>query len=447
MPDIETKEVSYLTNIIAGIDVDKELREEFTLRNVEFLESLLMPGLQTTLNFDSVSSIPEEVKNYDEFRGAEVHIEAKRPILDTYNDTEDATKFTNSFISDNLQTSQVIFKMTKRKRKNNAVDGLTLVACDPSMIYNKLTRLTAQYYDEPADLIIRKILAKTTDEIKTNTAQMIDEYTDDGSEPFRSVARISNMALSARGNDPSFLHWMTYKKGDDAKTNTPTHHWESLDELVRKPVEWIFTYSDKVRTDDNYANPKDVMDYEFPTDFDFLSDINNGYNVDGSFNTKASQVDTVNGTAAVKLPPLNSTDSSWNPLKWLWNGFNFGNKVLFNTMQGEGPTIFTTRSSVDPDTDQARENNRTAVRKARLSLLAKDRINLRFRVAFNPNISAGSMVRFLLLNRDEESSKTDKYLYGSGDYLVSSLVHTVKLGGLGYTVMDCVSNSKGLDLR
>jgi hypothetical protein len=60
-------------------------------------------------------------------------------------------------------------------------------------------------------------------------------------------------------------------------------------------------------------------------------------------------------------------------------------------------------------------------------------------VPWNPMLHAGKVVRVKLFNRE----KIGVYNYGSGDYLISSLVHTIKRGGMATTTLDCVSETVG----
>jgi hypothetical protein len=58
-------------------------------------------------------------------------------------------------------------------------------------------------------------------------------------------------------------------------------------------------------------------------------------------------------------------------------------------------------------------------------------------VPWNPNLHAGKIVSF------EWKNKNGGLVYGSGDYLISSLTHKVLLGGFSTTTVDCITNTFG----
>jgi hypothetical protein len=83
--------------------------------------------------------------------------------------------------------------------------------------------------------------------------------------------------------------------------------------------------------------------------------------------------------------------------------------------------------------------NHLLKRQARMNLLEQDKVALRLTVPWNPIYHAGKVITIKLHNKNEPGV----FLYGSGDYLISSMVHTVKRGGFSTTTMDCVSTTTG----
>jgi hypothetical protein len=80
-------------------------------------------------------------------------------------------------------------------------------------------------------------------------------------------------------------------------------------------------------------------------------------------------------------------------------------------------------------------------RQGRMSLIERDKIALRLVVPFNPELNVGKVIKFTLYNKEDPDGKTKNY--GSGDYLIVNMVHTIKYGGHAVTTMDCVSKTVG----
>lgn len=74
-----------------------------------------------------------------------------------------------------------------------------------------------------------------------------------------------------------------------------------------------------------------------------------------------------------------------------------------------------------------------------MGLLEKDKIALRITVPWDPTLHAGKVITFEWKNNLDNQSD----VYGYGDYLISSLMHTVRMGGYSTTTMDCVATTVG----
>ena len=110
-------------------------------------------------------------------------------------------------------------------------------------------------------------------------------------------------------------------------------------------------------------------------------------------------------------------------------------------------TFKTAMSNVN--TEQAQDScpmdvqNHLLKRQARMGLLEQDKIALRLTVPWNASLNAGKVIRFERYSQDYPGTP----LYGSGDYLIHSLTHIVKVGGYSTTVMDCVSTTVGQGIQ
>ena len=76
-----------LTYCQVGYDgVNLETLEELSLKEVVLVESLLTPGLQTIIKYDSAPNTPKIAQNFEEFKGAIATVGITRPILKNHQD-------------------------------------------------------------------------------------------------------------------------------------------------------------------------------------------------------------------------------------------------------------------------------------------------------------------------------------------------------------------------
>jgi hypothetical protein len=159
--------------------------------------------------------------------------------------------------------------------------------------------------------------------------------------------------------------------------------------------------------------------WSFPCDFDYLTDVLNGIDENG---------ESTNSLAAI------------NPL--------FGSMSLFGNQQGSmggcgiGGSNFKVATTNYGSAEQQNSCNvgvekHLLKRQARMSLLERDKIALRLVTPWNHMRHVGEVITFDW--RDTE--RNTNLIYGSGDYLITSLTHTIRLGGLSTTTYDCISQT------
>jgi hypothetical protein len=182
------------------------------------------------------------------------------------------------------------------------------------------------------------------------------------------------------------------------------------------PEPFIFS---ETGSNKGYGNPYSILTYSFPCDFDLLSDLLNGVDVDGS---NISSVTTVN--------PLSATLSL------------FGNQALGCGIGGGVYNLTKTNFGTEKAQDQCtfEVEKYLLKRQARMNLLEQDKIALKLTVPWNPQLNVGKMIDVLF---PRKSGITDDKLYGSGRYLIVNLVHTIKNGGFSTTSMECVAQTAG----
>jgi hypothetical protein len=290
----------------------------------------------------------------------------------------------------------------------------TIHGCDPSLLNDANAMVNQAWKCVTPSSIAAQVLSACAgvSEMDIESSGPARDYVAKNVRPFKVVADQSEVAL-ANGDDPSFVHYMTYQ-------NYGTHHFRSLQSLTSQNPVAKFAFSE-VGSSNGYGNPFTIIDYSFPCDFDLLADILNGVGLKGN--------------------PITSL-ISFNPAL-----FSMG---LFGTQQigcgiGAGDTMvsFTNLGSA---TEQASCNLEVEKylprRQARMSLLEQDKVALRVTVPWNPSLNAGKVITVELYDKSSPGAAT--YTYGSGNYLIASVVHNIKQGGFATTTMDCVSTTVGI---
>lgn len=406
MPDIAdtsqnniSKAESFLTQLKSAIDIDGSELVEINVTEVYLTESLLTPGLHTNVVVQSRRSETPgyELKDLNKFYGKGIVLSLERPII----------KDVSKNVDYKLDVSQLIYRLSKRKRINYDVEIFELNACDPSLIKDSKTYMSKSWLGAPPSQVVSDILKGCikAPKIDIETAMPARDFVAENVHPFQAIFQNSEIALSQGTMDPSFLHYMTYK-------DLGTHHFRSLNSLAKADPVWKFVYSDKGAIDSNYASPNDIMNFEFPCDFDLLSDVLNGYDENGKDITVVS---------------------IWNYLTARFGMFGKPSEC------GNSPYMASTNQETESDQNSSNPNIQKYLikRKPRMSLLDQDKIALKMVVPFSPFLHVGNVIQVEFPNKGPSGDN----LYGSGNYLISSMTHNIKAGGLGITTLECVSNT------
>jgi hypothetical protein len=377
--------------------------EEFadlTPMEISLGESLHTPGLQTSVKFHSyIHNLP--IKNFDDMKGADITIKANKESLSRFG------------IRPDFRTTQTIYRLDKRKLINNNTEEFYIRACDPTLLTNEETRVSKSWKCTTPSTIAAYVLrvcagARTLDIEPSINAR---DYIAENIYPFQVVNQQANFALGT-GLDPSFLHYMTYENGG-------THHFRSLQSMTKRRPIIEYSYSETSSVT-GFGIPTAVMTYNFPCDFDLLSDIMNGIDRNG------------NDINSIIL---------FNPLM---KSFSLLGNQVFGCGIGSGvikQAISNMNSAQQQDMCPDYTSAFLLKRQGRMALIERDKMALRLVVPFNPELNVGKVIRFSLYNKDDPDGKTKNY--GSGDYLIVNMVHTIKYGGHAVTTMDCVSKTVG----
>lgn len=396
--------------IEAYFPVSDNILDDFTVQEITLVESLLTPGIQTAIKCHSYRHVLPN-KNLDEFKNLTANIKIARPILKAY-----------KFNEDTLEVNPRIYRLADRKMINPNNEEFVLYGCDDSLLNNARELVSQNWNSTPPSDVVRQVLSSSARVINMDieSSSPSRDYIAENIHPFDVVKQQAEVAL-ANSNDPSFLHYMTYENGG-------THHFRSLASLSKgiPVVELTHTDTAGAKSEKNdiyggYRNPRMIMTYSFPCDFDLLSDLLNGIDTDGRDLTSMILSNAFLG------------QFSLSGVQTIANGLGQG---IFKL----GQTNFNSADQQDASNSGIEQS--LLKRQARMNLLEPDKVALRLTVPWNPVYHAGKVIRVNLYNKNDRN-KAPIQLYGAGDYLISSMVHTVKRGGFSTTTMDCVSTTVG----
>jgi len=376
---------------------------DFTIEKIILGESLLTPGLQTSIEVSSyVQSLP--VKDIDTFKNSDVSITLTKPILGVYGRPK------------SMEIVQKVYRVENRRRINTNIEQFTIRACDATMLNDAASTVSKSWKCTQPSEIVADILrtcagARTLD---IETADPARDYIAENIHPFQVVSQQCNVSL-ANGNDPSFIHYMTYE-------NLGTHHFRSLYSLTRKSPIQKFTEYETGIVKAGMVDPSHVMSYQFPCDFDLLTDILNGVGPDGKDINSLIVFNPVN-----KMFSLTGDQTV---------GCGLGSGVV--KMAQTNRNTAQQQNSCNSDVEKY-----LLKRQARMSLIDRDKIALRMTVPFDPSLHVGEVVEFNLYNKQALAAGQFAKNYGSGRYLIMNMFHEVRRGGYAVTNMDCVSSTVG----
>ena len=385
--------------------VSRPLFFNLSAKEITLTESLLTPGLQTAITFQSFAHNPI-VKNLDDFKSAIADITIVKPIL------------ANFGYPDTLELSTRIYRMDNRNIITGRVEEFTLHGCDDTLLTDARNLVSKSWKCVSPSAIVNEVLtscagAKTKDVEFSGPGR---DYIAENIHPFQVISQQADVAL-AQSTDPSFVHYMTYEnftKGDPRGT----HHFRSLKSLTEPSGGVARFFTQEMGSIKGYGHPESIQSYSFPCDFDYLSDILNGVDMDGSL---MSSMATVN-------PAIKQTSLLGNKNTGCGNG------------RGKYMTAFTNiNSAQDQDSCNTDVEKHLLLRQARMSLLEEDKINLRLTVPWNPKLHAGNIIEVYFHSYGTKEFNN----FGTGLYLIHSMTHNIKNGGYGTTTMDCVSRSVG----
>jgi hypothetical protein len=382
--------------------------EQLTPMEIILGESLLTPGLQTAVRFHSalhhLGVRSKSPKNLDALKGSLVSIQLEKESLGEFG------------ISTKMTVNQPVYRMDRRHLYNNNTEDFTIHACHQTLLDDAATLVSKSWKCTTPSSVVSEVLSSCAGakNLDIQSSMPARDYIAENIHPFQVVTQQANAALD--GNDPSFVHYMTYKIDD----GDGTHHFRSLKNLTSQSNLFggkAFNFQE-TGSSAGYAYPFGITTHSFPCDFDLLTDLLNGVN---------------QNISVIALNPLKGM------ISLLGNqtiGCGAGAGVLKSILTNAGSA-----SQQNACEDQSAKY--AQLRQARMSLIDQNRIALRMTVPWNPDLHAGKMIRLELWNKTAADNGNLVPNYGTGDYLIVSMTHNIKYGGYGTTTVDCVSRSIG----
>lgn len=372
--------------------------EGVMIKEIMMSENLLTPGLQTFVRLHSTIYQPPG-KDFDQWKNKDI----------TFN-------LTGPMGSGNLRVNQKVYRLEDRHFMPTNVgmtEEMTVHACDESTLEDAKTLISKSWKCTKPSEVVSHVLTQCL-KVKNKQVDSADparDYIAENIHPLQVIAQQANVAVD--GDDPSFLHFMTYEDGGK-------HYFRSLKKMTDGSSIMTYKQAD-VEQETGYSNIGYAINFSFPCDFDYLSDLLNGLDENGKGQNTGAFMNPV-----FKLFGLSGEQGTGGDECGLGQ-YNY-KEGLSNKATAENQNS----CNIDAETHLLK-------RQARMGLLERDKIALRITVPCNLNLHVGKMIKLEWKNK--LSSGTD--VYGAGEYLIASMTHDIKLGGFSVTTMDCVAKSVG----
>lgn len=390
---------------LENFDIGSGLPGNITVKEINIVESLLSPSVQVMAVLQSDLYRPAG-KDFDQFKNKDM----------TFNLS---LKTTGGSGNRTMKVNQKTYRLDNRNFVQNnlsAVEEMIFHAIDETVIEDAKCLVSKSWKCTKPSEIVSNVLQQClqAEETKVDSADPARDYIAENLHPFRVIAQQAEVALD--GDDPSFLHFMTLNE----KTGKGVHHFQSLKKLTGEKSVFTYFFSEPTPKS-TYENKEAAISFSFPCDFDYLSDLLNGLDENGKNQNSLGTIDQV-FKMFTKVMPGGSEACDCGI-----------GQYNYKAAQSNSSTA-EQRNSCNLDVE-----SHMLKRQARMGLLEKDKIALRITVPWNPALHAGKVITLEWKNK--ESSGSD--VYGHGDYLISSMMHTIRMGGYAITTMDCVATSVG----
>ena len=395
--------------VSARVDLQSANLEDVTVKEVIVGESLLNPSAHAVVTLQS--AMYYRPTDWDAIRC--------KPIgLYIYDNSGNEAR--------TMTIKQHIYRCDNRRfsvTNTGNTEELSLHSIDYSILQDARTTWSKSWKCSSPSAVVREALSKigaSTSIINGSTGPG-RPYVAESIHPLQAIQQQANVALF-EGNDPSFLHYMTIRE----QTGENVHNFRPLGELMKSSKTPYDIYAADtaitggVGFSDTYSNSfaplalRTAVTFNFPCDYDVLSDILNGVDCSGK---NMNDVRTFNLTSGEFSSAAGAITEAANIFKSITN---------LGTSQQQ--------NSCDTQVEKF-----LLKRQARMGLLEKDKIALRIVIPWSPWLHVGQQIYFHWNNRYEPSFEQ----YGSGRYLILHLTHNIQFGGYATTTLDCIANTYG----
>jgi len=390
-----------ILRVDATLTIEGQTFNDITIKEIIMGESLLTPGLQTSVSLQSwVYSNPQ--KFWGDYKDKEMTITMS-----------DGTNLNQR----QMYINQRVYRIDNRELDVNVgqTESLVLHACDPTLLNDAKSLISKSWKCTTPSKVVEYALKSCAGATVTNISGSgpARDYIAENIHPFQVVAQQANVALY-NGEDPSFLHYMTYE-GMSSTSKQGTHYFKSLAEMVKQSPADNAIFSNAEADGDVYNLAK-AGSFSFPCVFDYLSDLLNGVGIGNSLST------------------INPMTQDGNLFGGSVGGCGIG--------QGNHKTAITNSgTSGQQNSCNLGVEQYLLLRQARMGLLDKDKIALRIVVPWNSSLHVGHMIDFSWVNKSDNTYGVYTPIYGSGNYIIVALKHNIQLGGFSTTTLDCITDN------
>ena len=395
--------------VTATINLGVELRD-VTVKEVVIGESLLNPSAHSVVTLQSAMYTAPQ--NWDYFRC--------QPITINISDNSDAADNPRK-----MTINQHIYRCDSRKFTNlntGQVEELSLHGIDNSILKDAETIFEKSWKCASPGAVVQEALQKIGVNrivFSPGTTGPGRPYVAESIHPLQVVQQQASVALW-NGNDPSYVHYNTINEN----SGQAIHHFRSLGELMTNHTPYDLYASDLgisggTSFSDGYgsydhAAMRIAVSFNFPCDYDVLSDVLNGINCGGKYINDVKTFNLADGSFSSAMGALSTA----------------GN--IFKSLTNAG-------TAKQQNACETNVEKYLLKRQARMGLLDRNKIALRITIPWSPWLHVGQMIHFHWLNRYDPSIEQ----YGSGKYLILHMTHNIQFGGYAVTNLDCIANTYG----
>lgn len=397
--------------VTARVDLGGPPPEDVTVKEVIVGESLLNPSAHAVVTLQS--AMYNNLVNWDYYRCKPISI---------FIEDNDKTN-----VARRMQINQTVYRMDNRHYTNKntgSVEEFSLHSIDQSIL-NDAKKVWEKSWkcSTPAQVVREAMQQIGVTRYRTSGSTGPGRpYVAESIHPLQVIQQQANVALY-NGNDPSFIHYMTIRE----QTGQNVHNFRALGELMSSQhtpydvyaadtaITGSVGFSDAMGSD-SFANRamRTAITFNFPCDYDILSDILNGVDCNGR---NLNDVRTVNFASGDFSSAMGAISEVANIFKSITNA---------GTSQQQ--------NSCDTNVEKY-----LLKRQARMGLLERDKIALRITLPWSPWLHVGQQIYFHWNNRFSPSTEQ----YGSGKYLILHMTHNIQYGGYAVTSLDCIANTFG----